>query len=606
MRAGAVIDTAVQYARIVSRLVRGNLGFFFKNQNAILGMRLMPAIRSRQPNNAAAYNRQIPFNHRFCCPRLERFLYWWGRLGATLGMGHPIGASVNIGNRSGGLGMHGASRWNSGGVRLRPKRPSRTPRLEFSRTSLHRSAVHRSAVFGLLYFLGILAWPSVSVGAVPQQAPASPEIKTTSEGEAANGSTSTAAEAFSLGNDPPPESGLLPEDDYELMRLFVDTLDEVERNYVRPIERRELMEAAIEGVLSKLDDYSDYIAPEHLDAFRRELDSQFGGIGIHVDQNQDGELRIITPLARSPGLRAGLRADDVILAIDGRQTAGWTVEQAVQRMKGPVGSSVSLKVRHRDATVETLQMDREMIAVETVFSYQRTEEGGWDSWIDAERGVAYFWVRSFGARTTGDLKALLTALPPARLRGLILDLRSNPGGLLTSAIEMCDLFLERGTIVSTQGRNVKTRTWSASGKVAYTGFPMVVLVDQQSASASEIVAACLQDHSRAIVIGERSWGKGSVQRVVELEQGKSALKLTTSSYVRPNGGNIHRFPDAAEEDEWGVRPNPGFEVALNFEERQRLIRRQRQSLYPRPRVDGATFFLDAQLQKALAYLQGQR
>ena len=157
------------------------------------------------------------------------------------------------------------------------------------------------------------------------------------------------------------------------------------------------------------------------------------------------------------------------------------------------------------------------------------------------------------------------------MRGLILDLRFNPGGLLTSAVEVSDLFISEGRIVSTKGRNTEERVWDAVKPGTFEGFPMVVLVNRYSASASEIVAACLQDHDRAVIVGERTWGKGSVQNVVELEEGKSALKLTTATYTRPNGHNIHRFPDAKDSDEWGVKPNLGYEVKLNIDEMNDLI-----------------------------------
>ena len=157
------------------------------------------------------------------------------------------------------------------------------------------------------------------------------------------------------------------------------------------------------------------------------------------------------------------------------------------------------------------------------------------------------------------------------IKGLVLDLRFNPGGLLTSAIEVSDLFISEGRIVSTEGRNSEARVWDAHAPGTFDGFPMAVLVNRYSASASEIVAACLQDHQRAIVIGERTWGKGSVQNVIEMEGGKSALKLTTAGYKRPNGKNIHRFPDASEKDEWGVAPNDGFDDKLSNGEMRTLI-----------------------------------
>jgi carboxyl-terminal processing protease len=200
----------------------------------------------------------------------------------------------------------------------------------------------------------------------------------------------------------------------------------------------------------------------------------------------------------------------------------------------------------------------------------RRDDDAWEFMLDKDKNIGYIRITAFSRDTTKELKKALTELSGRKLKGLILDLRFNPGGLLQSAIDISDLFVADGKIVSTEGRNAKPRIWKAEKAGTFEGFPMVVLVNRYSASASEIVAACLQDHSRAIVIGERSWGKGSVQNVIELEQGKSALKLTTASYQRPNGHNIHRFPDSKESDEWGVKPNDGYEIKLSDGELQRL------------------------------------
>ena len=192
--------------------------------------------------------------------------------------------------------------------------------------------------------------------------------------------------------------------------------------------------------------------------------------------------------------------------------------------------------------------------------------------FDKEKKIGYVRVTSFSRDTEDDLRKALEQLKQQKVRGLILDLRFNPGGLLTSAIAVCDMFIPEGKrIVSTKGRNTTEKIWDAQPGAKFTGFPMVVLVNHYSASASEIVSACLQDHNRATIIGERTWGKGSVQNVVELEEGHSALKLTTATYSRPNGHNIHRFPDAKDSDEWGVKPNSGFDVALNNSELGALL-----------------------------------
>jgi carboxyl-terminal processing protease len=183
---------------------------------------------------------------------------------------------------------------------------------------------------------------------------------------------------------------------------------------------------------------------------------------------------------------------------------------------------------------------------------------------------------AFSRDTSGELQRALEQLQSAGMRGLILDLRFNPGGLLNAAIEVSDLFISEGRIVSTKGRSTPERSWDAHKPGTFEGFPIVVLVNRFSASASEIVSACLQDHQRAVIMGERTWGKGSVQSVIELEDGKSALKLTTAAYFRPSGKNIHRFPDAKDQDEWGVLPDKGFLLKLNDKELVDLIQDRRQ------------------------------
>jgi carboxyl-terminal processing protease len=366
------------------------------------------------------------------------------------------------------------------------------------------------------------------------------------------------------------------EDDYELYQIFADTLDQVERNYVKDVSRRELMEAAIQGVLGKLDPYSNYISPDDIGRFKTTVESQFGGIGIQVGV-ENGRLKIISPLVGTPAYRAGLEAGDVILEIDGKSTEGILIDQAVKQLKGEAGTNVTLTVQHvHSPKRETVTITREWVHVETVLGDHRNSDDAWDFMLDHDKRIGYVRIAAFSRDTAQDLKKALVELKNQGLKGLIVDLRFNPGGLLTSAIEVSDLFLADGRIVSTKGRNTPERTWEAEQEGTFEGFPMAVLVNHYSASASEILSACLQDHKRAVVIGERTWGKGSVQNVIELEGGKSALKLTTASYYRPSGKNIHRFPDSKESDEWGVMPDPGFELTLNMRQTERLIRDRRE------------------------------
>ena len=382
-----------------------------------------------------------------------------------------------------------------------------------------------------------------------------------------------------------------PADDeyFELYQIFVDTLDQVERNYVKPVSRRELMEAAIEGVLTKLDPYSSYISREEIGRFKSTVESQFGGIGIDLAPDRD-PLQVSSPLVGTPAYRAGVQAGDKILEIDGKSTTGLSHDECVRRMRGEVGTSVTLSIQHPGADkAESVTLTREVIHVDTVRGDHRQADDTWDFMLNADQHVGYIRITAFSRDTAHDLKRAMQDLESRRLKGLVIDLRFNPGGLLTSAIEVSDMFVAEGRIVSTQGRNTPERAWEAEKPGTFEGFPIVVLVNRYSASASEIVAACLQDHHRAVVVGERTWGKGSVQNVIEMENGRSALKLTTASYKRPNGKNIHRFPDAKETDEWGVHPDDGFEVKMGNEEMSELIRdrRQRDVLLPHGKLAAA-------------------
>ena len=415
----------------------------------------------------------------------------------------------------------------------------------------------------------------------------------------------------------PAETAKKPKvNDYELYKILVDTVDQVERNYVTEVNRRDLIESAIRGVLSKLDPYSSYIGPNELGRFRTSVESEFGGIGIQITAD-DGQLQILSPMYGTPAYRAGLLAGDRILEIDGKSTDGLTLDEAVEKLKGKEGTSITLTVVHPGKeTKEKATLTREKIHIDTVLGDHRKADGTWEYALDAKQHIGYVRLMAFNRDTAAELQRVLTQLNSEKLRGLILDLPSNPGGLLSAAIEVSDLFVAEGRIVSTQGRNSPERTWDAHKEGTFEGFSMVVLVNRYSASASEIVAACLQDHKRAVTIGERTWGKGSVQNVIELEDGRSALKLTTASYRRPNGKNIHRFPDAKDTDQWGVLPDAGFDIKLSDGEMHALYqdRRARDILQSPPAKDAAATKIappskgkesappDRQLQAAVKYL----
>jgi len=402
----------------------------------------------------------------------------------------------------------------------------------------------------------------------PAADPSTPDDGDDAPGEATVPATPPAAETS-------PAAAAQSDEYYELFSVLVDTLDQIERNYVKPISRRELIEAAINGALSKLDPYSNYIAPEEVARFRTSVESQFGGIGIQITVD-DGKLKVLSPLVGSPAYRAGVQSGDTIAEIEGLPTGDMTLEEAVRKLKGEVGTTVTVTLVHAGQTEpKKVTLTREIVHLETVMGDTHSDDDHWDYLLDPVEKIGYIRVSTFSRDTVDELRKALEQLKAEGMRGLVLDLRFNPGGLLTAAIEMSDLFISAGKIVSTEGRNSEARVWEAHPEGTFEGFPMAVLVNHFSASSSEIVAACLQDHGRAIIVGERTWGKGSVQNVIELEGGRSALKLTTASYLRPSGKNIHRFPDAKETDEWGVVPNEGFEVKLRQSELRDLVASRR-------------------------------
>jgi carboxyl-terminal processing protease len=359
--------------------------------------------------------------------------------------------------------------------------------------------------------------------------------------------------------------GAKPKDEMmELYGVFVDAVEQVEANYVRPVDRRELLESALKGMLQNLDPHSSYINTAEWKQFKRQIEGRFGGIGIQVGMDPDASrLKVIAPMVGTPAYEAGVLAGDLIMEIDGQSTEGMNPDKAVEVLTGRPGTAVKLTVLHEGTEkAETLSMTRAIIDVPSVLGDNRKSDDAWDYMLDKGEKIGYIRITSFIQNTTEELKKALDELKAEGMKALILDLRDNPGGLLGAAVEVSDLFVDEGLIVSTKGRNTISKTYEAEKEGTYDNFPMVVLVNQNSASAAEIVSACLQDHNRAVVVGQRSYGKGSVQNIIDLEDGKSVLKLTVATYQRPSGKNIHRFKNAKDSDEWGVSPNPGMEVKL--------------------------------------------
>lgn len=415
-----------------------------------------------------------------------------------------------------------------------------------------------------------------------------------------------------------------PDEDYRHVRAIVDVLGEVDKSYYRrltPEQKRTLVRDMIGHGLQQLDRNSAYFTESDLTEFHESTDGNFGGIGAYLDLDpRTGQLLIVSPMYGSPAYEAGLDSGDLILKVGDKSTEGMTVDDARKLIKGKPDTEVKLVVHRVGAKdEETLTLKRALIQVHPVQGVARKsdEPGKWDFLADPTARIGFVRLREFNGKAAAELKAALAELEKAEVRGLILDLRGNPGGLLDEAVRVADLFLAEGVIVSTQDRNKEGRKDSAKKDGTYFENPtvaMAVLVDGASASASEIVAAALQDHKRAVVVGQRSFGKGSVQNVFELPDKKSAVKLTTAVWLTPNGKNIHHWPDLKDSDEWGVKPDQGLEVKMTLDDFRQYnrVRRDAERVKgkevprpPRPEDDKkpAAPDKDKVLEKALDHLR---
>jgi carboxyl-terminal processing protease len=360
-------------------------------------------------------------------------------------------------------------------------------------------------------------------------------------------------------------------------------MDLIDQQYVSESQQTELYQAAMRGMIDSLDPYSGYISQDSLKPFQSMLEQEFGGLGISLDGPPRRErLTIISTLYDSPAFRAGLKPGDVILQVDGVDVAKKAFQETSQLLRGKVGTIAKLSIqRGNDELPFSVDVTREMIEVESVLGDRRLSDGRWEHRMQADPSIGYFRVELFGEKTSSELEESINKIKD-ECRGIILDLRDNSGGLLESATTICDMFLSEGEIVSTKGRSdLVDQVYSAhDGVILPDDVPIVVLINENSASASEVLAACLQDRCRAVIAGSRSFGKGSVQNVIPLEGGKAAMRLTTAYYYPPNGRRIHRLKDAKMEDEWGVKPNEGHEITMDDDAVQKLLDRYRKRADP--------------------------
>jgi C-terminal peptidase prc len=402
------------------------------------------------------------------------------------------------------------------------------------------------------------------------------------------------------------------------------------------------LDVALQRMLSHLDPYTTYIDPEMKKQFEQEMQGDLTGIGVQIRKDTGRDmLMVVTPIRGSPAYRArpanvevsetevGLKAGDVITKIvrevdsEGKvlnppeviSTQGMVLSDAVKKIKGKAGTKVKLEVDREgyDKSLE-FEITRAHVELESVVGFKRNDDDTWNFAIDPQEGIYYIRLNQFARRTFQDLQKVVVELNKKGIKGLILDLRFNPGGLLGSAVNVSDLFIDDGLIVTVRPRVGHEEPYIGHHEGSYLNFPMVCMVNGHSASGSEIVAACLQDHKRALVVGERSYGKGSVQNVQQFEDGD--LKVTIASFWRPNGKNLARLTPAGktanENEEWGVRPDKGYLVKLSekehddlqdFQHNQEIIPRRDRPVKDKEKEEKSDF-RDRQLEKGLDYLRG--
>lgn len=411
----------------------------------------------------------------------------------------------------------------------------------------------------------------------------------------------------------------------ELLALLSDVREGLGKR--EDLEKNKDVDISLQVMMHHLDPYTNYISPENVRGFQQNTNATFTGIGIQIrkDLARD-ELLVVTPLKGSPAYKAGLKAGDIITKITRKMdstgkpldppevipTKGLLLSDAVEKILGEPGTQIDMTVE-REGVAKPLEftITRGAIQVETVMGHKRKANDEWEYVIDPENRICYLRLTQFSRNSFRDMRKVVANLSQkGGIKGFILDLRFNPGGLLQSAVDISDLFIDDGLVVSIRPRVGREHSFSGEHDGSFLDFPMVCLVNGGSASGSEIVSACLQDHKRAIIIGERSYGKGSVQNIMDFKPTGGQIKLTTASFWRPNGKNLNKSStQGTEGEDWGVIPDKGFLIKLTKKERDDLAESQRDAeIIPRrdaPKKEAKPPFKDKQLETALEYLRGQ-
>lgn len=398
----------------------------------------------------------------------------------------------------------------------------------------------------------------------------------------------------------------------QIPQVLDEIVQQIELNYIREVDRGDLIETAIRAIVGQLDarggflrtNDMEFLSANELKEINISIEQKFAGIGA-VLKAETGEVVVQKPLPGSPAFDGGVRAGDRIVTIDGTALRSNELATAIQLLRGPVGTAVTIGVKRVGSEdVQKINLVRNTIQLPSVLGERLKPDNTWDFMLDDQRKIGYARLSYIGKQSEAEMRSALEDLKARGMKALILDLRNTPGGMLDGAVAISDLFVESGKIVTVKGRKEET-VYEAKREGTFSGFPVALLVNQKTASAAEIIAGCLQDQQRAVVIGQRTFGQGIVRSLFQLKGSIGALKLPVAAYYRPSGKSVNRFPDSKESDDWGISPDAGYEVVLTDEE----LKQYEQDRAARDVLNDETTptgkFHDRQLQRALESVQAQ-
>ena len=411
----------------------------------------------------------------------------------------------------------------------------------------------------------------------------------------------------------PDKDKLLAIVEQRMPQVLDEIVQQIERNYFQEVDRGELLETAIRAIVGKLDPRGgllrtndmEFLGATELKQLNEILDQKLAGIGAALNV-QAGEVVVTSLLPGSPALKGGLRDGDRIVGVNGIELReGNPLETAIKLLRGPVGTPVVVRVKHAGSEeAQEIELVRDTIQLPSVLGDHRKADNSWDFMLDEQRKIGYLRLTQVGKQSAEETRAALDELAARDMKALIFDLRSNGGGLLDGAVAISDLFVTAGRIVTVKGRDGE-KAYDASPHEAFTNFPIALLVNRKTASAAEIIAACLQDHQRAVVVGERTFGQGIVRSMLQLKSGVGAVKIPVAVYYRPSGKTVNRYPGSKDSDDWGVSPDAGYEVALTDEELKQYEKDRAAREWKTNEATPQAKFNDRPLQKALEWVQAQ-